>query len=67
MPYRPASPIPIEVKYRRRVEMPQLRGLSRFSAKFDPPVAIAVTRSEARLAGDGRTVMVPMWLYLLMC
>ena len=59
-------PIPIEIKYRRHVEMSHLKGLSRFSARFDPPLAIAVSRDEARLADD-RTVIVPMWLYLLMC
>ena len=60
------KPVPIEVEYRRHVEPSRLRGLARFSAKFDPPVAIAVSRGETRLDGD-RTVVVPMWLYLLMC
>ena len=59
-------PVPIEVKYRRHVEASDLKGLSRFSAKFDPPVAIAVSRDESRLIGDG-IVVVPMWLYLCMC
>ena len=59
-------PIPIEIKYRRHVEMSHLKGLSRFSARFDPPLAIAVSRDGARLADD-RIVVVPMWLYLLMC
>ena len=60
------KPVPIAVKYRRHVEPSHLKGLSRFSARFDPPVAIAVSRGEVRLDG-GRTVVVPMWLYLLMC
>lgn len=59
-------PIPIEIKYRRHVEASDLRGLSRFSDKFDPPLAIAVSRNESRLVGDG-IVAVPMWLYLCMC
>ena len=60
-------PIPVEVKYRQRVEESDLRGLSRFSARFGPPLAVAVSRSDMRLAGDGAVAVVPMWLYLLMC
>lgn len=60
-------PIPVEVKYRQRVEESDLGGLLRFSARFDPPLAIAVSRNDARLAADGTAVVVPMWLYLLMC
>ena len=59
-------PVPIAVKYRRHVEASGLRGLSRFSDKFDSPLAIAVSRNESRLVGDG-IVAVPMWLYLCMC
>ena len=60
-------PIPAVVKYRQRVEESDLGGLSRFSARFDPPLAIAVSRNEIRLVGDGDIVAVPLWLYLLMC
>lgn len=59
-------PIPIGVEYRRHVEESDLKGLSRFSDKFDPPVALAVSRNESRLIG-GKIVAVPMWLYLCMC
>ena len=59
-------PVPIEVKYRRHVEESDLKGLSRFSDRFDPPVALAVSRNESRLIGD-KIVAVPMWLYLCMC
>ena len=60
------QPIPIGVKYRRRVEAPDLKGLLRFSDKFGPPVGIAVTRNESRIIRD-KIVAVPMWLYLCMC
>ena len=60
-------PIPVEVKYRQRVDDSDLGGLSRFSAKFDPPLAVAVSRNDLRLAMDGTTAVVPLWLYLLMC
>ena len=60
-------PIPVEVKYRQRVNESDLGGLSRFSAKFDPPLAVAVSRNDLRLAMGETTVVVPLWLYLLMC
>ena len=60
-------PIPIGVKHRQRVDESDLEGLLRFSALFDPPLAIAVSRSDVRLAGDGAVAVVPLWLYLLMC
>lgn len=59
-------PVPIQVEYRRHVEASDLKGLSRFSARFDPPVAVALTRDGTSLIGD-RIVAVPMWLYLCMC
>ena len=59
------GPVPIEVKYRRRVDKQDLAGLSRFSSRFDPPLSVAVSRDTADMIGD-RTVVVPLWLYLLM-
>ena len=60
-------PIPVDVRYRRQVGESDLKGLSRFSARFDPPLAIAVARNDLRLAMGGAAVVIPMWLYLLMC
>lgn len=60
-------PIPVGIRYRQRVDESDLEGLSRFSAKFDPPLSIAVSRNDLRLAMDGTAVVVPLWLYLLMC
>ena len=59
------GPVPIEIKYRRRVDQQDLAGLSRFSRRFDPPLSVAVSRDTAGLIGD-RTAVVPLWLYLLM-
>ena len=58
--------VPIEVKYRQRVEASSLVGLSRFADKFGSRVALVVTRDRAGLIDD-RTVAVPLWLYLAMC
>ena len=58
--------VPIEVKYRQRVEASSLGGLSRFAEKFGTKVALVVTRDRAGLLDD-RTVAVPLWLYLAMC
>ena len=59
------GPVPIEVKYRRHVDKKDLVGLSRFSDRFGPPLSVAVSRDTAGIVGD-RTVLVPLWLYLLM-
>ena len=59
------GPVPIEIKYRRRVDKQDLDGLSRFSRRFDPPLSVAVSRDTTGLIGD-RTAVVPLWLYLLM-
>ena len=59
-------PVPIEVKYRRRVRASDLGGLSSFAGKFGPKVALALTQDESGMPGGG-VVMIPLWLYLAMC
>ena len=59
------GPVPIEIKYKRRVDKSDLAGLLRFSRRFDPPLSVAVSRDTAEMIGD-ETVVVPLWLYLLM-
>ena len=43
-----------------------LRGLRRFADRFDTKVGLAVSDSGMGMADDG-IVVVPLWLYLLMC
>ena len=59
------GPVPIGIKYKRRVDKQDLAGLLRFSRRFDPPLSVAVSRDTAEMIGDA-TVVVPLWLYLLM-
>ena len=59
-------PVPIEVKYRRRVGRADLGGLYSFAGKFGSRVALAITQRESG-ALDGGVVLVPLWLYLAMC
>ena len=60
------KPVPIEVKYRRRVGASDLGGLSGFAGRFGSKVALAITQDESGIMGDG-AVMIPLWLYLAMC
>ena len=60
------KPVPIEVKYRRRVRASDLGGLSGFAGRFGSRVALAITQDESGMPSGG-AVMVPLWLYLAMC
>lgn len=57
--------LPMEVKYRHSVDESDLRGLRAFGRKFRPPLSLVVTKD--RISIQGSTVMIPTWLYLLMC
>ena len=61
----PQAAIPIEVKYRENVSMSDLKGLKRFEKRFGAPIMIAITRNQLELKNN--IMLVPMWLYLLMC
>lgn len=57
--------LPVEVKYRDRIGRKDLKGLEEFAEKHDSPLQIVVTKEKLDL--DGSIVMVPLWLFLLMC
>lgn len=58
--------LPIEVKYRHSIdESTDLQGLRTFGRKFRPPLSLVITKD--RISIQGSTVMMPAWLYLLMC
>ena len=57
--------VPIEVKYRERVTMSDLKGLKRFEKKFGASIMMTVTKNQLELKDN--TLFVPLWLYLLLC
>ena len=59
------KPLPIEVKYRDRIEKRDLKGLLEFSKRYRPPLKIVVTRE--RLDLNDNIIFVPLWLFLMMC
>jgi len=59
------KPLPIEVKYRDRIEKRDLKGLLEFSKRYRPPLKMVVTRE--RLDLNDNIIFVPLWLFLMMC
>jgi len=59
------KPLPIEVKYKDRIDQKDLKGLEELSKKYKPPLQIAVTKEKLDL--NENTVFAPLWLFLLMC
>jgi len=59
------KPLPIEVKYRDRIEKRDLRGLLEFSKKNKPPFQILVTKEKLDL--NNNIIFIPLWLFLIMC
>jgi predicted AAA+ superfamily ATPase len=59
------KPIPIEVKYRDKIDKRDLKGLLEFSKKHKSPFQIAITREKLDL--NENIIFIPLWLFLLMC
>jgi uncharacterized protein len=57
--------IPIEVKYREKVEESDLKGLKSFNEKFKPSISLVITKDQ--LFKRDLIVFMPVWLYLLIC
>jgi predicted AAA+ superfamily ATPase len=57
--------LPVVVKCRDRIGRKDLKGLEGFAEKHDSPLQIVVTKEK--LDADESIVMVPLWLFLLMC
>ena len=58
--------LPVTSRHQTRIRESDLRGLRRFADRFDSRVGLAVSDSWMGMADDG-IVVVPLWLYLLMC
>jgi predicted AAA+ superfamily ATPase len=57
------KPIPIEVKYRESVLSSDLKGITKFSEKYKPPVAIIITKNQLEIHNN--VVYIPTWIYML--
>ena len=58
--------LPVESKYRALVKESDLRGIRRFAEQFGCKLGIVVSGDDMGEAGGG-IVVVPLWLYLIMC
>jgi predicted AAA+ superfamily ATPase len=56
-------PLPIEVKYRESVSLADLKGVRKFSEKYEPPVAIVITKNQLEIHDN--VIYTPAWLYML--
>jgi len=59
------SVIPIELKYRHRVDLPDLEAVHRFVERYHSPLGIIVTRETYRVEEEHRTILVPLMDFLL--
>jgi predicted AAA+ superfamily ATPase len=57
--------IPIEVTYRGDIPAKKLRVIDEFTKKYRSPLSIMVTKDN--LDFKGKTVYIPLWLFLLIC
>jgi len=61
----PKGPIPIEVKFRKRIDSEDFAGLLAFNKAHATPLSIMVT--EDKLDIRDRIIMIPTWMFLLIC
>lgn len=57
--------LPIEVKYQTSIGSSDLAGLRKFNTKYTSNLAMVITKD--RLYQYDSIIMIPAWLYLLMC
>lgn len=58
--------LPIEVKYRKRIDAADLAGLRLFRSRFDVPLSVVVTRDRADWDRAERILYVPLQSFLLL-
>jgi len=59
------KPIPIEVKYKNKIDENELKNIKRFIKKYGSGFGICVTKDTFEL--NGNILMIPTWLFLLIC
>jgi hypothetical protein len=55
----------VEVKFRKRIDAPDLDGLRHFMRKFASPCAVVVTRDLSRWDAEARILYIPLQSFLL--
>ena len=57
--------LPVEVKFRKRIDAEDLEGIRHFAAKYKPPHGIVVTRDICQWDSDNRELWIPLLSFLL--
>ena len=57
--------VPIEVKFRKRIDSEDLAGMRHFRSRFKTPFGVVVTRDESRWDPENRLLLVPLLHFLL--
>lgn len=57
--------LPVEVKFRKRVETGDIAGVRHFLSRYKAPIAIVVTRELSRWDASQRTLFIPLQNFLL--
>ncbi|MCX6801971.1 MAG: ATP-binding protein [Candidatus Diapherotrites archaeon] len=57
--------IPIEVKYSSDIKRKTIEEVNQFVEKYDCPFGLILTKDTLEL--KGKTILVPLWMYLLIC
>jgi predicted AAA+ superfamily ATPase len=61
----PKGPIPIEVKFRKRIDSEDFTGLLAFNKVYATPISMMIT--EDALDIRDRIILIPTWMFLLIC
>ena len=57
--------VPVEVKFRRKIDPADLAGLATFRKRFRPPMSIIVTRDRCEWNRDEKMLFMPLQSFLL--
>ncbi|PKK81775.1 MAG: hypothetical protein CVT47_00680 [Thermoplasmata archaeon HGW-Thermoplasmata-2] len=60
-------PIPIEVKYRKKIDNEDLKGINEFLEKYQKTCLFGIVITKDLLEMRGKLIFVPLWLFLMAC
>jgi uncharacterized protein len=61
----PKGPVPVEVKFRNRIDAEDYAGLNAFNRSHKCPLSLMITENTMMITNG--TVLIPAWLFLLIC